>query len=1046
MSERLSGTVTFLFTDIERSTALLKSLGRETYGELLTRWKTLLREAFAAHRGDEVDNQGDQFFVAFRSARDALLAAVAIQRSLSDHEWPEDAEVLVRVGIHSGEAAAAAERYVGISVHRAARIGAVAHGGQVLVSDSTRTLMEDDLPEGLFLRDLGLWRLEDIDRPGRIWQVAAEGLKREFPPLRGAERVKQPAARRRLVLAAALVGVIAAAVAIPLFALGGGGGSSGSVSTVHVDANSLGVIDASSGRLLASSPVVPAPESVATGATSVWVTNPTTDTVSRIDPKTNARAGAVPVGNDPTGVAVGGGFVWVTNGLSGDVSKIDPNANGGSGQVVDTIPAGVGPSGVAFASGRLWVANAIDRTVMEFVPDSHTPLRTIGVAGGADELAAGLGFVWVVSGSASSVTPIEARSGTPLPAIAVGNDPTAISVGAGSIWVANGLDGTVSKIDPSTSTASPPIPVGGNLAGVAAGNGAVWVSDSHAGTLSRIDATADKIVQTVRTTNPPGGVAIAAGRLYVGVGAPASAHRGGTLTVQGPPFDSIDPAVAYQTPGSWSALISTNDGLVTFQRVGGANGIRVVPDLATSLPTATDGGRTYTFKVRPGIHYSTGPLVQPADFRRAIERALAYPNGAGGYLTGIVGAGLCVSKPKQCDLRRGIAIDPIAGTVAFHLTAPDPDFLEKLALPAADAVPANTPLHARLPLPATGPYRIGHVVKTKVISRDPKTKKTTASSVLSRVTLVRNPHFQEWSPAAQPDGYPDTIVYESAGSNSAQVNAVKRKTADYATVDPSATAALRRGGYSNQLHENPTFTTFFFFLNTRMSPFNRVGVRRAINFALDRNRLARLAEAGFGVPEQPNCQVLPPNSAGFARFCPYPLDLARARRLVAASGTAGQTVIVPTGPPGARQSTYLVSVLRSLGYTARLRKFPSAGAYENAQRKGKFQVGPAGWTADFPAPSNFFVPLLTCAAVGSNNAAAFCDPSIDRKIRRAGELEVSDPQSAIALWSTIDRDVMRQAPWAPYANGGQIGLVTRRVGNYQNSLQWGPLFDQMWVR
>ncbi len=472
MSERLSGTVTFLFTDIEGSTALLKGLGRDTYGELLSRWKTLLREAFAAHGGDEVDNQGDQFFVAFRSARDALLAAVAIQRLLSDHEWPEDAEVLVRIGIHSGEAAAAAERYVGISVHRAARIGAVAHGRQVLVSDSTRTLVEDELPEGLFLRDLGLWRLKDIDRPERIWQVAAEGLKTEFPPLRGAERVKPPAARRRSVLAAALVGVIAAAVAIPLFALGGGGGgSSGSVSTVHVDANSVGTIDASSGRLLASSPVVTAPESVATGATSVWVTNPTTDTVSRIDPKTNARAGAVPVGNDPTGVAVGGGFVWVTNGLDGDVSKIDPNANGGSGQVVDTVPAGVGPSGVAFASGRLWVANAIDRTVMEFVPGSYTPLRTIGVAGGADALAAGLGFVWVVSGSVNSVTPIEARSGTPLPAIAVGNNPTAIAVGAGSVWVANGLDGTVSKIDPSTSTASPPIPVGGNLAGVAAGNG-----------------------------------------------------------------------------------------------------------------------------------------------------------------------------------------------------------------------------------------------------------------------------------------------------------------------------------------------------------------------------------------------------------------------------------------------------------------------------------------------------------------------------------------------------------------------------------------------
>jgi peptide/nickel transport system substrate-binding protein len=157
-------------------------------------------------------------------------------------------------------------------------------------------------------------------------------------------------------------------------------------------------------------------------------------------------------------------------------------------------------------------------------------------------------------------------------------------------------------------------------------------------------------------------------------------------------------------------------------------------------------------------------------------------------------------------------------------------------------------------------------------------------------------------------------------------------------------------------------------------------------------------------------------------------------------------VTVPTGPPGARQSTYLVSVLQSLGYRARLRTFPSPDAYEKARSKGTFQVGPAGWQADFPAPSNFFVPLLTCAGVGGSNLAAFCNRSIDQKIRRATALEVTDPQAATALWSRIDRDVMQQAPWAPYANGSQIDVVSRRVGNYQYSLQWGPLFDQMWVR
>jgi hypothetical protein len=152
-----------------------------------------------------IDTQGDSFFVAFRSSADALLSAVEIQRALAAHRWPEGAEVRVRIAIHSGEASATDERYLGFSVHRAARVGAADHGGQVLVSDSTRSLVEDDLPEGVFLRDLGSHRLKDIDRPERISQLAADGLRLEFPPLRGAEPVKPPPVLRHRSLLAASV-------------------------------------------------------------------------------------------------------------------------------------------------------------------------------------------------------------------------------------------------------------------------------------------------------------------------------------------------------------------------------------------------------------------------------------------------------------------------------------------------------------------------------------------------------------------------------------------------------------------------------------------------------------------------------------------------------------------------------------------------------------------------------------------------------------------------------------------------------------------------
>jgi DNA-binding SARP family transcriptional activator/class 3 adenylate cyclase len=181
------GTVTFLFTDIEGSTRLLKQL-RERYADALAEHQRILRDAFAEHGGHEIDTQGDSFFVAFRRAKDAVAAAVACQRRLREHEWPDGAELNVRMGIHTGEPTAAGERYIGVGVHRAARISAAGHGGQVLVSQTTRELLRDDPLPDVTLRGLGEHQLKDLDEPERLYQVAAPGLLDEFPPLRIAAR------------------------------------------------------------------------------------------------------------------------------------------------------------------------------------------------------------------------------------------------------------------------------------------------------------------------------------------------------------------------------------------------------------------------------------------------------------------------------------------------------------------------------------------------------------------------------------------------------------------------------------------------------------------------------------------------------------------------------------------------------------------------------------------------------------------------------------------------------------------------------------------
>jgi class 3 adenylate cyclase/DNA-binding SARP family transcriptional activator len=179
------GTVTFLFTDIEGSTRLLKQL-RERYGEALGEHQRILRETFAAHDGHEIDTQGDSFFVAFGRAKDAVAAAVDGQRRLAEHEWPDGAELRVRMGLHTGEPAASGERYVGLGVHRAARVSAAGHGGQVLVSQATRELLRDNPLPDVALRDLGEHPLKDLDEPERLYQLVAPGLEATFPPLRTA--------------------------------------------------------------------------------------------------------------------------------------------------------------------------------------------------------------------------------------------------------------------------------------------------------------------------------------------------------------------------------------------------------------------------------------------------------------------------------------------------------------------------------------------------------------------------------------------------------------------------------------------------------------------------------------------------------------------------------------------------------------------------------------------------------------------------------------------------------------------------------------------
>jgi class 3 adenylate cyclase len=183
MSTLPGGTVTFVFTDIEGSTRLLQELGDETYGRVAADHRRLVRETFAKRGGTEIDTQGDAFFFSFPRARDAVAAAVDAQRGLRDHEWPEASEVRVRMGVHTGEPHLGEEGYLGLDVVRAARISAAGHGGQILISETTRALLGNQLPEGVAVHDLGQQHLKDVQHE-HIYELSIDGRSLADKPLK----------------------------------------------------------------------------------------------------------------------------------------------------------------------------------------------------------------------------------------------------------------------------------------------------------------------------------------------------------------------------------------------------------------------------------------------------------------------------------------------------------------------------------------------------------------------------------------------------------------------------------------------------------------------------------------------------------------------------------------------------------------------------------------------------------------------------------------------------------------------------------------------
>ena len=297
------------------------------------------------------------------------------------------------------------------------------------------------------------------------------------------------------------------------------------------------------------------------------------------------------------------------------------------------------------------------------------------------------------------------------------------------------------------------------------------------------------------------------------------------------------------------------------------------------------------------MRYSTGAPVRASDFVRGLEDAAQSSDIAAVYLDGLPGVEACPGA-RSCNLARAVTADDRAGTVTLHLTHPDPDILFALGLPYFAPKPPGRGIR-----PATGPYRIARYVPGVLIDYE------------------RNPFFHEWSAGAQPSGYPDRILVYSNGTATSDIAAVLDGRADY-TFDTPTPSQLRtiQLQYPGLLHTQPLPDTDWLSMDTREAPFNDVGVRQALNDAVDRDAIAQLY--GGLKDAAPTCQIIPATIPGHEPYCPYTHDLARARRLIATSGTRGETVTVLTesanGPGSEPVGAYMARLLRQLGYHARL--------------------------------------------------------------------------------------------------------------------------------
>jgi ABC-type transport system substrate-binding protein/DNA-binding SARP family transcriptional activator len=1004
-------------TDADRFEALVtRGRGALEHGDALTA-ADVLREALGVWRGPALADFAYEPFAQPEIARleEARLAALE-DRIDADLASGEDARLVSELE------ALVREHPLRERVRRQLMLALYRSGRQADALQAYRDARRELLDE------LGL-------EPGRSLQELERAILAHDPvlevPGRPAVRGSPATAKSRVrggALIAAAGALLLAAIAVVAVKLASSGGS-----TVRVAPNSVAEIDVRSGRVVGAAPVGVRPGPIAFGSGSLWIANLDDQTISRVDPVTLGTLANIPLSAPPMGLAASADGVWVVEPnanpaqSSVSVSRIKPRFNtpDKTVQVPNLLPDY--PAALAAQGHSVWVAPLNGLVTRLDANTGSVQGRPVDPNASPSGIAIGEGAVWLTDTDAGNVIRVD-QSGLPTP-IPVGNGPTAIAAGEGGVWVVDSLNETVVRVDPDTGAVAGTIHVGHAPAGVAVGGGSVWVANSGDGTVTRINPITDK-PETITVGGSPQALTVARGRVWVTVDersiAPTPAGSGGgTLRmVSFKDVPSMDPA-GTDSYLSWQLLYATCAGLLNYPDRSGVAGSQLVPEVAQALPTRSPDGRTYTFTIRRGFRFSppSGQPVTAQTFKDSIERTLspAMHSYFAGYMADVEG------------VRRYMAgkASHIAGIVArgdkltIRLTAPAPDFLSRLALPGFCAVPSDTPAKPNLrPVPSSaGPYYVS--------SYTPR----------QEVTLTRNPNYH----GDRPHRFAHIQLAFRVPAARA-VDEIKSGTADYMTLGyPSYTstpairrlapnldsaygarsAAARRG--TRQFFVNPTPEIYFLSLNTHRPLFSDVRLRQAVNYAIDRPKLAAL-----GSPDQlpgPTADhYLPPGTPGYRAVRIYPLhpDLARARRLVASAHARRSTAVLYTAQlePMPDLAQIVKNDLDAIGIRVRIKTFTDpTRLYKHTTTPGEpFDLSIAGWIADYPDP----IQRLNVLFDGTAGVPSFNDPAYERRLAAVARL--SGPQRYPA-YGALDLDLARNAaPLAAWGNPSVNDFFSARIG------------------